>query len=126
MSISHYSAVLENGRILIRDATRDLSEPVEHVHYWPTRWGKHDLTDFVTGTVADAAEIRVQRFGGTYYFRFPGCGFDLELRLPGETRSVRVETVPVPRPTVRRGTELRWKNGAWFKRLKSGDVPVYN
>ena len=122
---SNYSAVLENGRLLIRDAFRDSSEPVEHVHYWPTRWDKNDLTDFVTGKTDDPAKIRVQRFGGTYFLRFPGCGFDLELRLPGETKSVRVETVPVPRPKVRKGIELRWNNGRWYKRLKSGDVPVW-
>jgi hypothetical protein len=125
MSLSKYSAVLENGRILIRDAFPDLSEPVEHVHYWPTRWGKHDLTDFATGKPDDPAEIRVQRYGGTYFIRFPRCGFDIEFRLPGETKSVRCETVPVPRPKVRAGIELRWNNGRWYKRLKSGDVPVW-
>lgn len=124
MSFQQYSAVLENGRILIRDAFPDLDSAFESVHYWPTRWDSSDLRDPFTGESDDPAKIRVQRFGATYYLRFPRLNFDVELRLPGETRSVRFERVPVAPPKVRKGIELKWHNGRWCKRLKSGLIPV--
>lgn len=39
-----------------------------------------------------------------------------------QTKAIHVESRPVPRPKVRRGTEIRWRYGKWEKCLRNGWV----
>ncbi len=119
------SAVLENGRILIRDSMPSMDSPEEHVWYWGTRFDVHDLTDFVTGERDDPAKIEVQRFGpNAWSLRFPHCNFWADSAISPNTTAVRTETVPLTMPKVRRGIECKWRNGRWQKLLKSGWTDV--
>lgn len=117
---SHYSCVLENGRILVRDYNPEYDKPEAIVYYWPTRFGRHDLERFDGGPPYDASEIQVRRSGYYgYSLKFPGCGLWVEQPLQGNTKAVRVERVPIEKPKVKSGIEIRWRNYGWEKYLKS-------
>jgi hypothetical protein len=112
------SIVLENGRLRIRDAMPWTDEPTEIVHFWPTRFDVHDLMNHATGIQDDPAEIRVERIPNGFTLRFPRHNFWCDCI--GNRSAVRVETVPVERPKVRKGIELKWRYGKWQKLLKTG------
>lgn len=42
----------------------------------------------------------------------------------GDVVPVKVEHVDAPKPKVRRGIEIRWREGHWQKKLKRGWVPA--
>jgi hypothetical protein len=117
------SAVMEHGRIYVKDAEPAWDKPEWIVRYYPTRFGRQDLSSWSTDRPDDRVEdIRVEkrRYGYGYYLRFPGCGFDSEVELRGDSRAERVETEPYPCPKLRAGIETRYRDGRWQKLLKSG------
>ena len=117
------SAVLEKGRILVREETVMQYEPTIMVHYWPTRFCRRDLDQSCLGEPdRKAGEIEVFKGSGCghgYSLKFPGCGFWSESPLQGDSKAVRVETMPFPCPKVRKGIETRYRHGTWQKLLKT-------
>lgn len=117
------SAIMEHGRIYIRDAEPAFDKPEWIVRYWPTRFTSHDLASFTPDIPDDKPEvIRVsamsRRYG--YYLRFPHCGIDSEVNLRGDSRAERVDVEPFPCPKVKAGIETRYRDGRWQKLLKTG------
>ena len=122
------SAVLEHGRILIRETTLMQNEPTMMIHYWPTRFGRQVLVNPFATEHDKTEDIQVERDGHYgYLLRFPGCGFWSESPLQGDQKAMRVDTEPYPCPKVRKGIETRYHYGRWEKYLKSskrGWIPV--
>ena len=113
------SAVLENGRILIREVTAKHDRPENMVHFWPTRFTHWDL-DNPCGEAYDVADIEVQKCSSNgYSLKFPSCGFWSDTPLANDAKAVRVETEPRPCPKVRKGIETRYRYGTWQKCLKT-------
>jgi hypothetical protein len=46
--------------------------------------------------------------------------YDLPLKDGGRTQPIHTEVVPYPCPKVRKGIEVEYRQGQWWKRLKSG------
>lgn len=46
------------------------------------------------------------------------------LTIRGDVEPVKVEHAGAPRPKVRKGIEVRWRDGHWQKLLKRGWVPA--
>lgn len=112
------SAVLENGKILVRETTTMHDEPTNMVHFWPTRFTHWDLDNHTEPLKVE--DIKVERSGYCgYSLKFPGCGFWSDDTRYIAMKAVRVETEPLPCPKVRKGIETRYHYGQWQKYLKS-------
>lgn len=111
--------VLENGRLLIRESSTDSYKPEEIVWYWPTRFGRRDLQCGPNFELIDAGEVQVWKSGYTYSVKFPGCSAWCETGIHAKTKAVRVEVIPLECPRVRKGLDVRYRNGRWEKYLKT-------
>lgn len=118
------TCVLENGRLLIRDACPMQDQPELVVHYWPTRFGCRDL-QFPSWIwegepkMDDPADVQVARNGSGYDLKFPGFSVWVDSGLNGQTKAVRVDRIPFPCPKVRAGLQTRYYLGQWQKYLKT-------
>lgn len=113
------TCVLENGRILIRETMAKQDEPEYIVWYWPTRFGRHDLERWDGSEPYKAEDVQVWNHGTSYNIKFPGLSVWTDSGILGNTKAVRVETAPIPRPKVRKGIEVRFTRGRWEKYLKT-------
>ncbi len=120
--LTQLSAVMEHGRIYIRDADTNWCEPLWMVRYYATRFGRHDLASFSHDIPDDKVEdIRVTKGPGYgYTLRFPGCGVDSTVHLSGDSKADRFEKEPYPCPKVRSNIQTRYHDGRWQKHLRNG------
>lgn len=103
---------IDGKDILIRYADCLRSEPTEVVMWWkPTDIRRNP---YRPGFPQQGDEVD----GAGDWWTGPGYS----LRLAGNTVAVRSERHPVPCPKVRKGTETRWRDGAWEKLMAKGWV----
>ena len=107
-----------NGHLCIRyqDTRSDIPEIT--VLYWPIlrtieaeyaeHYGKtaHDENDGIYSVQAGSGP-----FSGWIRFR---------LTEGGQTKPIAQDAVPIPKPKVRKGIEVRYRYGRWEKLLKTG------
>lgn len=117
------SCVLRNRRIYVREALPMHDEPKAIVRYYATRFTAHDLENWTGAEPDDVADVQVMDgcdcspFG--YSIRFPRCSFWSPVPLLGTSKPDFMETEDIPKPRVRRGVEVQYRNGRWEKYLKT-------
>jgi hypothetical protein len=66
----------------------------------------------------DTETYRLSGYDGRYGGRLPN-GTSYTVHIDPRAAAIRIEHEPVPCPPVRRGLETRYRDGAWWKFLKS-------
>lgn len=104
------------GWLTIREVENDLLEPVRRITYWPVSQGSEawlrDMDYLNKEATYDG--------NGCYQIRIaPYVYRPCNLAEYGQTRSLAVETEPIPAPKVRKGIETRYRDGRWQKYLRS-------
>lgn len=126
--MSHTKLSNVNGELCVCMVGDPWDKP-EHTHsHYPTGVQIREFTK-VFGDI-DQWEVHPQ--GNTFCIckkntGFAGASHTLHLKDGGQTKSVKFERIPVPRPKVKSGIEVRW-NGShhrWEKLLKDGWKPIY-
>jgi hypothetical protein len=110
------------GMLCVRDSFYCYDQPQKITQYWPLHSGERYRNDVLaTFPELETSAVAVQAAGSGSYRFTRSSGERCELMLPegGSTKAIRVETSDVPAPKVRKGTEIRWRNGCWEKYLKS-------
>lgn len=107
----------KDGWLCVKHRDTDFAHPEEYFLWWPVRQvPKADAEHLIGREAADQGT-------GYYCVRtadYPrGYLVDLPLLNGGQTRPIANETVPLPCPKVRKGTEVRYHNGRWEKYLKT-------
>lgn len=114
--MSTFQLELFEGRLCVVETDTDYNEPFYVKWYWPTCRGATDFREY------DLSQATIHKWGAGgygYTVKIPGLGFPLDLRLPdgGQTKALKVERIPYPKPKTR--VETRWRNGKWEKYLKT-------
>lgn len=108
------------GTLCVRDSYNEYSEPKQRVLYWPVnREASRQRAIEVFPEIESGTELH--KAGEVYQF-YRGYGsYSPVIRLEnGErTEAIKVETLDIPAPKVRKGIEVRFRNGSWEKYLKS-------
>lgn len=106
---------IERGKTLIRYTDRSWSQAEEIIMWWePVRITRSPYRPAFP-QAGDEVECRGDEWHGPGY----------SLCVPGKTQAIKVERRPVPPPKVKKGTEIRWHEGAWQKlSARKGWVPA--
>lgn len=104
----------ENTAYVVR-ATTLWSEPKVGHAWFPIYSSTCRMTGLEGKLLDEGSSI-----GGTTAYRYERC----TIYVRNDAEPVKVEHFEVPPPKVRKGTEVRWHEGEWQKRLKKGWVAV--
>lgn len=116
MTTEKLSLAVEQGRLCVVSESSDVFNPELHRMYWPTM----NAGDWTPDELASAQVHRAS--SGQYSAKVDGCGYWITLNLVngGQTKSIRMDKLPIPAPKVRKGTETRYRNGQWEKYTAKG------
>lgn len=109
------------GALCVRDEYNEYSEPKKRVLYWPVnREASRKAAVTVFPEMETGAELSGSAHGGYTYYRGYGCYSPVaRLENGGRTEALKVETLDVPCPKVRKGVPTRYRNGNWEKYLRA-------
>lgn len=107
---------LPQGKIGFECRSSDWAKPKIIVHVWEVagyKWrGCYINIKDAIGKPATLQDGRVSCYVGN------GSYIEGTLEHGGQTKAISVETLDAERPKVRRGVEIRWRDGCWEKYLK--------
>lgn len=105
------------GELCVVEEDPSYNEPTMMILYWPTGIQASDFRysygDELMGNLVQSAGT-----GGAYSI-IGVPRLQVHLVHGGKTKAIHVETRKIPPPKVRKGTELRYKEGGWQKYLKT-------
>ena|SRR3990167_693438 len=104
------------GWLTIREEENDSNDPVRRITFWPVSQCSETWLQEMDFLDKEAT----YQGGGTYSVRIaPYTYRTCALAEYGNTRALAIETEPIPAPKVRKGLEVRYRDGRWQKYLKS-------
>jgi hypothetical protein len=106
----------KDGWLTIREAAPMSDTPEMQITWWPIKQESREFLDNMEVIGKDARYTG----DGCYSVRI-GADQNLPVRMPegGQTRSLAIAYEPIPAPKVRKGTEIRFRNGQWQKYSKT-------
>lgn len=107
-----------DGWLCVVESSPAHDTPEMVASWWPcVRCGENDRTAYV------GAEVRPTGLAGEWRV-WPAERLMLAVTLRavdgGKTRPVRTDRTPIPQPKVRKGTDVEYRVGRWFKRSPKG------
>jgi len=104
--------------------TNEYSTPRQVTQYWPTTESAADTIRFLAEAGKTLADVELHRgHPGEYSFRTGGAWSSwvrCNLTNGGRTLPDHTEVIDLPAPKVRKGIEVRYRNGRWQKCLRTG------
>ena len=108
------------GTLCVRDEYNQYSEPKKQVLYWPVnREASRNAALTVFPEIETGAELHGRDGCYSFYRGMGSYSPTIRLENGGATKAIKVETLDVPPPKVRKGIEVRYRNGVWEKYLKT-------
>lgn len=106
-----------DGWLCAAETTTRIMEPIADTLYWPLEQVRQQEWEDDLGKELSSGYRGLE-------FSLKIGGFWKTWRLPDgwQTQALAVESAPVPRPKVRKTTELRWYYGRWQKLGRKGYV----
>ena len=120
---ANYSLAVFDGALHIRCEQAAYSTPELVSCYWPVAGRPRDVADYLGCEIDQLPACKVtQSRPGEYYARNPNTGGPVGVHLPlthgGATKSVKATSRPYSPPKTR--VEVEYRDGHWWKNLKSG------
>jgi hypothetical protein len=106
----------KDGWLTIREEENLSNEPIKQITWWPI--AKDTKTSLEAMDLLDKEATYTS--GGTYSIRIAAYQYRRAILTDaGSTRPLAMEHQPIEAPKVRKGIEVRYRNGQWQKYLKS-------
>ena len=112
----------KDGVLYIVSEDTDFAEPILRRLYYPLLgWSKSSAMFFREYGEHKRGQ-RVTLANRMAYIYRDEDGLQYQLVHGGDTKPVAAEEIPIPRPKVRQGVEVRYAQGQWKKLTKKGWV----
>lgn len=106
----------KDGWLTIREEDSWTDEPVKVITWWPICQDSRASLESMELLNKECT----YEGGGVYSIRLAPYQYRrASLPQGGSTLPIAVERVPIPPPKVRKGIEIRYRNGSWMKYLKT-------
>lgn len=108
------------GTLCVRETYNEYSAPKTRVLYWPVnREASRKRAIEVFPEIESGKELHGRDGGYSFYRGYGNYSPTIRLENGSRTEAIKVETLDIPAPKVRKGIEIRFSNGRWEKYLKS-------
>ena len=116
------------GWLCVRLQESEYMRPEMVIDHWPIQHGWRTAFEIDFPEIATGEELRREHDGVYVLAGGLGCSrpnsIQMRLRDGGRTESILRQTEPIPCPSVRAGIRTEYRQGRWWKLLKSGAVPI--